>query len=412
MHTVGAQAVRLTFVLAAALTGAAFFSDVALSADCSDPALLGTSRTLVVDPLEHPRIGTMQYEETLPLEDHEVVLTFDDGPLPAHTNPVLDTLAAQCVKATFFLVGEMSKAFPAAVRRIRDEGHTIGTHSQTHPLNLDRMPLDDAKAQIDDGITNAAAALGSPDEVAPFFRVPGLLRSQPVEDYLASRGLMTWSADFPADDWHRISGTQVLKIAMRRLQAHGKGILLLHDIHARTQAALPALLQELKANGFRVVHVIPASAEHPKTPTEPSQWLMHPLIAPLAASGWPAIPASFTFTSKTELPVPLITADDARMPEAPQRRDEPRQSTRRGVPLVLASIWPKPEDVTSAKSNDLAAPDIALFRVEGALPEEVAGNAKPVAETTHKTEEIPPLDVSQKSAEAMPPVEPPTSDVR
>ena len=64
---------------------------------------LGTSRTLVVDPREHPLIGTMQYRKTLPLEDHEVVLTFDDGPLPKYSNEILDILAAHCAKATFFL---------------------------------------------------------------------------------------------------------------------------------------------------------------------------------------------------------------------------------------------------------------------------------------------------------------------
>src|SRR5262252_411218 len=82
------------------------------------PEAIGTSRTIVVDPTEHPHIGTMQYAETLPLRDHEVVLTFDDGPLPRYSNQVLDILAAQCVKATFFLVGEMARAHPSTVRRI------------------------------------------------------------------------------------------------------------------------------------------------------------------------------------------------------------------------------------------------------------------------------------------------------
>src|SRR5882724_11106260 len=58
--------------------------------DCpGHPDALGTSRTLVVDPLEHPRVGVMQYPQTLPLRDHEVVLTFDDGPLPRNSNQVL-----------------------------------------------------------------------------------------------------------------------------------------------------------------------------------------------------------------------------------------------------------------------------------------------------------------------------------
>src|ERR1700743_3808460 len=97
----------------------------AAAADCpGNPGALGTSRTLVVDPREHPRIGTMQYAETLPLQDHEVVLTFDDGPLPPHSTQVLDILAAQCVKATFFIIGRMARGFPEGVRKVRDAGHS------------------------------------------------------------------------------------------------------------------------------------------------------------------------------------------------------------------------------------------------------------------------------------------------
>jgi len=86
-------------------------AQAASAADCpGHPDALGTSRTLVVDPKQHPRIGTMQYAETLPLDDHEVVLTFDDGPLPKYSNQVLAILAEQCVKATFFIIGRQANA--------------------------------------------------------------------------------------------------------------------------------------------------------------------------------------------------------------------------------------------------------------------------------------------------------------
>ena len=97
------------------------------------PDALGTSRTLVVDAKEHPLIGSMQYRETLPLNDGEVVLTFDDGPMPKNSYQVLDILAAQCVKATFFMVGRQAQANPEGVRKVRDAGHTVATHSQSHP---------------------------------------------------------------------------------------------------------------------------------------------------------------------------------------------------------------------------------------------------------------------------------------
>src|SRR5512140_1042495 len=154
------------------------------AADCpGHPDALGTSRTLVVDPREHPRIGTMQYLETLPLRDHEVVLTFDDGPLPRNSNQVLDILASQCVKATFFEIGRMAQAYPEGVRKLIAAGHSVGTHSQNHPLTMNRMPVDRARQEIDGGIASVKSALGTDDAaLAPFFRIPGLMRAEAVED--------------------------------------------------------------------------------------------------------------------------------------------------------------------------------------------------------------------------------------
>ena len=250
-------------------------TQAAWAADCpGHPDALGTSRTLVVDPRQHRLIGTMQYRETLPLQDHEVVLTFDDGPLPRYSNQILDILAAQCVKATFFIIGRMAQASPEGVRKIRDAGHSIGTHSQNHPLSMNRMPVERAKQEVDEGIASVKAALGDDGSLAPFFRIPGLLRADAVEDYLGSQGIQTWSADFPADDWRHVSSSRVYELAMQRLEAKGKGILLLHDIQARTVVALPRILRELKARGYRIVHVVPATADRPATPSEPQQWLL------------------------------------------------------------------------------------------------------------------------------------------
>jgi len=281
----------------------------AASACPGNPTALGTSRTLVVDPMEHPRIGTMQYRETLPLKDHEVVLTFDDGPLPPHSNQVLQILASECVKATFFIIGRMARQFPEGVRKVRAAGHTIGTHSENHPLHFDRMPPERIRQEIDDGIKHTAEALGDPAAVAPFFRVPGLRRGAVMEDYLVSKGLQSWSADFPADDWRPISADQVYHYAISRLEAKGRGILLLHDIQARTVAALPRILQTLKARGYRIVHVVPATPDRPKTPTEPREWYLHPPAASVAMARWPRAP-QFLFVSSETLPGPGLSESD------------------------------------------------------------------------------------------------------
>ncbi|HMA74781.1 MAG TPA: polysaccharide deacetylase family protein [Xanthobacteraceae bacterium] len=274
-----------------------FGATVAGAAECpGNPEALGTSRTLVVDPVEHPRLGSMQYQESLPLEDHEIVLTFDDGPLPPRSTRVLDILAHECVKATYFIIGKMAHSYPDMVRRIRDAGHTIGTHSYSHPLTFQRMSLDKAELEVNEGIAAVASALGDGTGPAPFFRIPGLLRAEGVEHYLAFRHVQVWSADFPADDWLRIGPVQVYARALQRIEANHKGILLLHDIHERTVEALPYLLRELKRRGYRIVHVVPAVPDLPKTATDPRQWTIH------ARQTWPHTPVFAE--AEPELPAP------------------------------------------------------------------------------------------------------------
>lgn len=246
------------------------------AADCADPGALGTARVLVVDPREHRRIGGMQYGETLPLADREVVLTFDDGPRPLFTPRVREALAAECVRATFFVVGRQARAYPDLVRSLRADGHSIGTHSENHPPRFDLLLPEAAIREIDSGIAAAAAALGAREAVAPFFRFPGLRRSPFAEAALAARGVMAWSADMPADDWLGISADEIVARALARLAEQGKGVLLLHDIQPATALALPVLLRELKARGYRVVHVVPADDARPATATLPSQWARHP----------------------------------------------------------------------------------------------------------------------------------------
>jgi peptidoglycan/xylan/chitin deacetylase (PgdA/CDA1 family) len=338
----------------------------ASAAGCpGNPAALGTSRTLVVDPREHTRIGTMQYDETLPLEDHEVVLTFDDGPLPPHSNQVLGILASQCVKATFFIIGRMARDFPEDVRKVRDAGHSIGTHSQNHPLSMNRMPIERARQEIDDGIAATTAALGEPNTLAPFFRIPGLLRAEGVEDYLASKGIQTWSADFPADDWRHVSSARVYDLAMKRLEAKGKGILLLHDIQARTVAALPKILHELKARGYRIVHVVAATPELPKTPTDPQQWQMHPTSENVAISHWPKIP-SFVFASAEALPAPALSDSDWRDGRLPKLESfaRPRRLARGAIPLPPQAPWPRPAPLQTSTAIALPVPAKDVFEIQ------------------------------------------------
>jgi len=254
-----------------------------------NPDALGTSRVITVDPTDVLRLGTMQYRQTLPLNDHEVVITFDDGPLPPYSDRILDTLASQCVKVTYFLVGTMARAYPWVVRRMYNEGHTIGTHSLDHPLIFQNLGADRVEREVDGGISLVDAALGDSTALSPFFRIPGLGRSNTAEKFLADHDLITWSADVVADDWFRGIGAQsIVNRAMRRLEAKGRGILLLHDIHPATAIALPILLKQLKDKGFRVVQVV-ATGERPKALPE--------LVAS-NGGGWPRVAKTASATSE------------------------------------------------------------------------------------------------------------------
>jgi len=230
------------------------------AADCPRKGALGTSRVMAVDPAIWPRVGSRDFRQTLPLRDHEVVLTFDDGPWPATTPRVLRTLARECVRATFFLIGKPASEFPAIVQRTAAAGHTIGHHTWTH-FSLRRMPYADAVEQIDHGIEAVEMAehgVETATPSTPFFRFPGFETTPATLDLLQSRGISVFSTDLMASDWIRMTPRQELNLLIKRLNLVNRGIVLLHDPQPSTAAMLPAFLRYLKSHNYRVVHLIPA----------------------------------------------------------------------------------------------------------------------------------------------------------
>jgi peptidoglycan-N-acetylglucosamine deacetylase len=239
-----------------AMLSMASATDVLAETCLGNPDALGTSRTLSINPMKQRRIGTVQYPETLPLNDGEIVLTFDDGPIPPNSEKVLDALAAECVKATFFIVGENAKDSPDLVRRAYREGHTIGTHTESHP-HLAKLSFEAAKEEIEMGIASTKEALGTLGNVAPFVRAPYLETTPALNEYLSSKGLMLWGIDFQAEDWLNYSSDEIVRRAINRIEQNRKGVLLLHDIQFPTADGLPKLLREIKKRNFKIVHVVP-----------------------------------------------------------------------------------------------------------------------------------------------------------
>jgi peptidoglycan/xylan/chitin deacetylase (PgdA/CDA1 family) len=335
-----------------------------------NPDALGTRRVLAIDPADYKRIGIMQYPDSLALADHEVVLTFDDGPLPPYSNQVLDILAAQCVKVTYFSVGEMARAFPAVVRREYEEGHTIGTHSEHHPTHFGALPIERMRLEIDEGISDVGAALGDPRYLAPFFRIPGLERSDTVENELAARNLIVFSSDTLADDWHRnITPSQITALALSRLETLGKGILLLHDIHPKTVAALPGILKGLKDKGFHVVQVVPSASYMIAMAKKPEVPMMLASATPEQLNiSYDNSPAQPTWPETTA----SITGDNAVLPAPDPSAFEPDSGVAEDNGEVQ---WPEQPKLTEPS---VAVPKFRGRRIAAPVPQrttEVGGSA-------------------------------------
>jgi peptidoglycan/xylan/chitin deacetylase (PgdA/CDA1 family) len=248
--------------VAAALLAILWTSPSADAGSCPRPDALGVSRVLEVAVGPEGRfVGTKSYPTTLPLADHEIVLTFDDGPAAATTDRVLDALDAECVHATFFVVGEMAAARPDRLRRIAAAGHTIGHHSMTHTV-MTGVSTEAAEADITRGWQTVDRILyghAGDRPTTPFFRFPGFAATKPLEGWLTDKRVAVFGADFWGSDWLKSTPEELLARVLGRLETARRGILLLHDIQPHTAAMLPRLLAEMKARGYRIVHIVPAS---------------------------------------------------------------------------------------------------------------------------------------------------------
>jgi peptidoglycan/xylan/chitin deacetylase (PgdA/CDA1 family) len=196
------------------------------------------------------------------LQPKEVVLTFDDGPMPWITRSILDTLDRYCTKATFFSVGRMAIAYPETLREIMARGHSLGTHTWSHPLNLRTQPIERSVGEIERGFAAVAAAAGQP--IAPFFRFPGLSDSGPMLAHLQSRGVATFTVDVVSNDSFIPSVERLTRETLAKVESRRGGIMLFHDIKAVTAKALPGILDALVARGYKVVHMVPQRPFEPE----------------------------------------------------------------------------------------------------------------------------------------------------
>ncbi|MFY9951677.1 polysaccharide deacetylase family protein [Bradyrhizobium sp.] len=237
---------------------AAFLAATSASAQparpaCTNPNALGVARTVEIDTTGGPGFGFEHFKELDFLRDHEVVLTFDDGPWPENTPSVLKTLAEQCTTGIFFSIGKHATYYPEILKQVYAAGHTIGTHTWSHAtLTNKKLTEDQRKEEIEKGVSAVKWALGGVSP-APFFRFPALQHPPEMVTYLGSRNIAMFSCDLDSFDFKARNAKQVIDVTFKKLDKLGKGIILMHDFHKHTAEALPELLQRLKAGGYKVV---------------------------------------------------------------------------------------------------------------------------------------------------------------
>jgi peptidoglycan/xylan/chitin deacetylase (PgdA/CDA1 family) len=220
---------------------------------CANADGLGVSRVVEIDTTGGPGFGFEHYKAYDFLQNKEVVLTFDDGPWLGTTKAVLEALNNHCTKATFFSIGKHALIYPDILKQVAAAGHSIGTHTFSH-IDLTKLQPDQAKEEIEKGMSAVKLALGA--QPSSFFRFPALRGPQDMEAYLGSRNIAIFSTDIDSFDFkHGKQPEAVVKTVMEKLEKKGKGIVLMHDFHKNTAQGLPLLLAELKAKGYKIVHL-------------------------------------------------------------------------------------------------------------------------------------------------------------
>ncbi|WP_098049675.1 polysaccharide deacetylase family protein [Bhargavaea cecembensis] len=178
-----------------------------------------------------------------------IALTFDDGPHPTVTPRVLDTLAQNDVRATFFMLGSQAEFYPDMARRVAEAGHEIGNHSDSHP-DLTKYGMDGIRSQIKDSARKIEAATGVRPDVfrPPYGAVNDAVKQIAAESHAP---IILWSVD--SLDWKSRNADAVSRLVAGKV--HPGAIVLMHDIHASTADALPRVIAGLKQQGYQFVTV-------------------------------------------------------------------------------------------------------------------------------------------------------------
>ncbi|MDQ0417523.1 peptidoglycan/xylan/chitin deacetylase (PgdA/CDA1 family) [Croceifilum oryzae] len=184
----------------------------------------------------------------------QVAFTFDDGPDTHFTNQVLDILKKEKVPATFFVCGNNVEAHPDVVKRIDQEGHSVGNHSWNHPdlSKKDQATVSQQISKTNDVIKNVIG------KTPTLFRPPyGAHKGGIVDNEVQQLNmkLILWSVD--TRDWDHKSKDQIMEAYNKEFKPGG--IILQHSSGneglKETVKALPEMIHDLKSKGYEFVTV-------------------------------------------------------------------------------------------------------------------------------------------------------------
>ena len=214
------------------------------------------------DPVERTILAPMQYHVRARIRDPEgkmlVALTFDDGPSPATTPTLLDILYEKDVPATFFMLGNLAKNNPDLVRRVDEEGHEVASHTMYHQ-NLIRISAKSATADINAAKAVFESILGKTPVLTrpPYGNINNTVRTA------TGTPLILWSVD--TLDWKYKTTESIMGYI--DAQVYDGAIILMHDIHETSVAAVPTIIDTLRARGYEFVTVSELAALRGRTLT-------------------------------------------------------------------------------------------------------------------------------------------------
>ncbi|MBU1211106.1 MAG: glycosyltransferase [Alphaproteobacteria bacterium] len=189
-----------------------------------------------------------------------VALTFDDGPDRRYSPQILDILRDKGTPATFFVVGKQAARNPHLIQRMYDEGHDIGNHSYSHPNMGDmsrggiEMELNAVQRVLESQLGVRTILFRAPYSSESYAQQEGALRTLQIATGL---GYVHVNINNDPSDWANPTPQQIVSRVLHRA-SEGGDLILLHDAGGNrnpTIAALPLIIDHLKANGFRFVAV-------------------------------------------------------------------------------------------------------------------------------------------------------------